>query len=583
MKVTGNVKYIPAGTTQYVIDGNDGEINVDTSVSAITVILPNIVNSGYANSDKGFIINDFSGNAATNNITIIASNNTVNSQASITISVDGGTAKCSIASLNEWFAVTEPTTNGGISGTLTPNYIPKAQSASVLNDSIIYQSATGIGIGTIIPQTKLHVTGTNGLALITSARYSSDTGGAGFIGAKARGTEAAPSAVLAGDFMLTLNSYGYNSGGAFSTSIGKMVFYAAENFTASAQGTAFKLSTTPIGATVDVFNFGINPDGDVSIGDTTLTSTGSRLQVNTSNTGDTSLSLGGADFFGAGSSVTGLSLLLGVNIGNNKQLWIADQDKLTKNSTNPVLQVGLFGTSPTSISAISTSGLVNLDLVLQANGGNLGVGTGVAAPTAKLHVKGIDATSSNYAMKLDDSTNSSLVYVRNDGNLKITPSGSGTIALEINTRSAQDAIITLATNSSVANRATIYIIDADQTLNFYTRNNDTIFWNGNGAAQSKTLTLFTNTTAKFENNLGVGITSATNTRLHVSGVDSTATNFALKVDNSSTVSLFSIKNNGLVSAPLLQTGNSGLASGDLYVDTAANILANSDKVVGWKV
>lgn len=387
MKVIGNVRYIPAGTTQYVVDGSDGEINVDTSLSAITIILPNIVNSGFVNTDKGFIINDNSGNAATNNITIIAANNTVNSQSSVLISTNGGSAKCSIASMNEWFIVTEPASSG-MSGSLTAGYIPRAVSSSALADSVIYQNSGKIGINTINPLTNFHVSGTNASSIILSTRYSSDTGGAGFIGAKARGTEAAPSAVLAGDFMLTLNSYGYNSGGAFSTSIGKMVFYAAENFTAIAQGTAFKLSTTPIGATVDVFNFGINPDGDVSIGDTTLTSTGSRLQVNTSNTGDTSLSLGGADFFGASSSVTGLSLLLGVNTGNNKQLWIADQDKLTKNSTNPVLQVGLFGTSPTSISAISTSGLVNLDLVLQANGGNLGVRTGITSPSAVLHVNG---------------------------------------------------------------------------------------------------------------------------------------------------------------------------------------------------
>ena len=27
MKVTSNVKYIPAGVTQYIVDGNDGEQN----------------------------------------------------------------------------------------------------------------------------------------------------------------------------------------------------------------------------------------------------------------------------------------------------------------------------------------------------------------------------------------------------------------------------------------------------------------------------------------------------------------------------------------------------------------------------
>lgn len=38
-----------------------------------------------------------------------------------------------------------------------------------------------------------------------------------------------------------------------------------------------------------------------------------------------------------------------------------------------------------------------------------------------------------------------------------------------------------------------------------------------------------------------------------------------------------------VAMPGLQTGNAGLVTGDLYVDTAANVLANGDRVLAWKV
>lgn len=38
-----------------------------------------------------------------------------------------------------------------------------------------------------------------------------------------------------------------------------------------------------------------------------------------------------------------------------------------------------------------------------------------------------------------------------------------------------------------------------------------------------------------------------------------------------------------ISIPLVQTGNAGLVTGEMYVDTAANILANGDLVVGRKV
>lgn len=46
-------------------------------------------------------------------------------------------------------------------------------------------------------------------------------------------------------------------------------------------------------------------------------------------------------------------------------------------------------------------------------GGNLGIG--VAVPTSTLHVKGISSTSSDYALKVDNSSSSGLFYVRNDG------------------------------------------------------------------------------------------------------------------------------------------------------------------------
>ncbi len=47
------------------------------------------------------------------------------------------------------------------------------------------------------------------------------------------------------------------------------------------------------------------------------------------------------------------------------------------------------------------------------NGGNSGFG--LSNPTATVHIKGVDATLANYALKVDDSALSPLFYVRNDG------------------------------------------------------------------------------------------------------------------------------------------------------------------------
>ncbi len=112
MEVTSNIKYLPADITEYVVDGQDGVINVDTSINAITIILPNIYNSGFANSTRGFIINDISGNASVKNITITAIGNTTNGSSNVVINQNDGSANCSISNLTEWFIIVEPSTSG---------------------------------------------------------------------------------------------------------------------------------------------------------------------------------------------------------------------------------------------------------------------------------------------------------------------------------------------------------------------------------------------------------------------------------------------------------------------------------------
>ena len=47
------------------------------------------------------------------------------------------------------------------------------------------------------------------------------------------------------------------------------------------------------------------------------------------------------------------------------------------------------------------------------------VGIGTTSPTSKLHIKGTDATSSNFSFKADDSTSTPLLYVRNDGSVGV--------------------------------------------------------------------------------------------------------------------------------------------------------------------
>ncbi len=109
------------------------------------------------------------------------------------------------------------------------------------------------------------------------------------------------------------------------------------------------------------------------------------LVVNNQAASQASLVLSGQEFYQAGHIDTnGIAFLAGVNRANDRQLWIADSGNLTQNATNPAVRIW---PNNQSIDAIATDGNTLLNLTLQGNGGNLGVGT--YAPAYKLDVAGV--------------------------------------------------------------------------------------------------------------------------------------------------------------------------------------------------
>lgn len=62
------------------------------------------------------------------------------------------------------------------------------------------------------------------------------------------------------------------------------------------------------------------------------------------------------------------------------------------------------------------------------------LGVGLTTPTATGHFKGSDSTSSNYALKVDNSGGSELWYIRNDGNITSTTTSDATLILTSNSK-----------------------------------------------------------------------------------------------------------------------------------------------------
>ena len=107
--MSANITFV-SGVSQYNVSSTDDIINVDTSVYAVTVYFPNLLTTGLT---KSYSVNDYTGNANTNNITIAANGSIVNSGQVTRIVVNNGSAGVTPINQNEYLAVTDNPSGGG--------------------------------------------------------------------------------------------------------------------------------------------------------------------------------------------------------------------------------------------------------------------------------------------------------------------------------------------------------------------------------------------------------------------------------------------------------------------------------------
>jgi hypothetical protein len=139
-------------------------------------------------------------------------------------------------------------------------------------------ASTGqIGMGTTTPVSALEVSNAlsfTGSPDVTATAFSLTGSGPSFLGRKARGSGAAPSAVQSGDTLAVFAGKGYGTT-AFNPSLtgtGGMSVQATQTWTDTSQPTSVSFYTTPSGSTLPASRMTIGPGGNVGIGTTAPTS-----------------------------------------------------------------------------------------------------------------------------------------------------------------------------------------------------------------------------------------------------------------------------------------------------------------------
>ena len=235
----------------------------------------------------------------------------------------------------------------------------------------------------------------------------------------------------------------------------------------------------------------------------------------------------------------------------------------------------------------------------------------ISLPNAIVQIVGSDSTSSNYSLKVDNSSSSPLFYVRNDGYLSIGYNSvsnaslyiqgkalaTGTDAIRVNSLAlgtifaVEDYLPRVNIQASYTTRPSTLTLGNNAGTQGYIgfNNNAELGWiysssnNGIRLEFNNKSTLNTDiylhsdpailtygnsyVSASFRYNTQIGFNDVLTdyfTRLYVKGVDSTSSYYSLKIDNLANNPLFYVRNDGLILANNLPTSASGLPSGAIW-------------------
>lgn len=224
-------------------------------------------------------------------------------------------------------------------------------------------------------------------------------------------------------------------------------------------------------------------------------------------------------------------------------------------------------------------------------GGNTFIGGNVSA-SARLHV----VSSSGTALRVDGSSVTKSLVVLDNGNSVFGDDVSSTYKVRIVSNNSDFNGLQI-NNTSNTSTAGAYLLFTDASTNFEIGLKNGLGYAGYGVAHDfffrmglsgGNINFLTDPSSTGAVNFYSKV-SLTGNQPHLSilngrvGVNNNGSSYTFSVTDrgTQTIRLFSVNDNDKIFMSL-QNGNAGLLTGELYKDTAANILANGDYVVGMK-
>ena len=146
------------------------------------------------------------------------------------------------------------------------NYLAKfTGTPGDIENSLVYDSGSGVGIGTTTPAAVLHVVSSMSAAGLVDV-YSDKLNAVPFATRAARGTPTAPAVVQTGDVIGGFTGKGWTGGAGFSGGRGALIIHANETWSGTAQSTYIQFNTTALGTIFQAERMRIDNAGNVGIG-----------------------------------------------------------------------------------------------------------------------------------------------------------------------------------------------------------------------------------------------------------------------------------------------------------------------------